>query len=845
MPTFVSPGVYLQELDYSAYAAQVAGSVIAIVGTASQGPVGVPTLLTSPTQAVGIFGMPLPTIGTQTSFGLHAAMNALNQTNEVWFTRVTDGTEKTALASAPIVINNQIVWQVDDSEGISVLNGVLAFTLQVFKAPGTGFSPDAFNALVRQFGAKNVIDATYAPITSQAALQAAIAGAGAFAMVKIPMAGATQVFGNLSNFISRFNALMVDAPLRMNQVLMVDNVNGTTKFCVLKTQNLSALLALNFQFKIVDDVGQSPVGNGFAHLTLSGGALNDSVHYVSKNPGLVQNGIEIVYANVGNTFSGIPTVVVNGNVITVQINAGVTTANDVIAAIGNSSAARLLVVATNDNGSNGTGVVNPASGTLTGGASNLPAQMSIPTLGVNHDSSTLTQVYSNSGLTFEFEANSPGSFANNGTLTFSHDALGLEQITYTNGQVTPEVVSGLVVQPSGTPGSIIDAVANMTNVGAFMASDYTLLSDPSSLALGLGGIDTFNSVLANKTFLQWNAYELYEAVPAAFSGGLAGIPDDYNDLVEAVIGNPANKSGLYAYANRTLYDNSLLAAPGFDQAAVIATGLSIAQTAGDMLYIADSPMGPLDSSGMASIGLTVQEVVDWSNGNGYGNTAAFNSSYGAVYHSWMLIQDPFNGVQHWVPESVCVLEQIAYSDNNGQVWFAPAGFKRGIITRALNVQAGGQNDQGDRDYMYSNGNAVNPIVNFPKDGIVIFGQRTLQRAASALDRINVRRMMNFVKRAAAGAVMPELFDPADPITFKELTNLISPIFGAVQNARGINKFEVKIDSTTTTNADLDNSTIVGYIVIEPTKAAEIIILNFVITAQGASFSEALAAAGVA
>jgi phage tail sheath protein FI len=147
--------------------------------------------------------------------------------------------------------------------------------------------------------------------------------------------------------------------------------------------------------------------------------------------------------------------------------------------------------------------------------------------------------------------------------------------------------------------------------------------------------------------------------------------------------------------------------------------------------------------------------------------------------------------------------------------------------------------------MYSNGNAVNPIVNFIKDGVVIFGQRTLQRSASALDRINVRRMLNYIKRTSVVAVRQFLFEPNDQILWGQLANILKPIYQDVKNKRGINRFEVVFDDKTTPAIARDNNEVYGYIIIEPTKAAEKIILSFVITAQGASFSEALAAAGVA
>jgi len=378
----------------------------------------------------------------------------------------------------------------------------------------------------------------------------------------------------------------------------------------------------------------------------------------------------------------------------------------------------------------------------------------------------------------------------------------------------------------------------MANVDTMVAADYTLLTNSASLTLARGTIDSITDLTA-KTWMTWNAYEFYDAATPAFTGGRSGIPDDYNDLVSEVIGNPADKTGIYAFSDRTAFNNSLIAAPGFDQSSVVRALLSVCDTAGEMEAIIDPP-----STNDLTQGLTAQEVVDWHNGKGFGNSSAFNTCFGALYYGWQNTQDLFNGVSHWVPPTVLVVEQICYSDRVGEVWFAPAGYKRGRLLRSLGVQENAVCSQGDRDYMYSGGNAVNPIVNFPKDGVVIFGQRTLQRNASALDRLNVRRMLNYIKRASVEAANPELFEPNDQILWNQLTRVLSPIYQEVKGKRGINRFEVKFDATTTSDLAKDNNEVYGYIVIEPTKTAEKIILTFVLTAQGASFSEALAAAGV-
>ncbi len=842
MATYLSPGAYARELDYSAYAARAASSVIAIVGSAGKGPVNKPTLVTNPSQLVSIFGKPLAIGSSKARFGLHAAVNSLNQTSQVWYTRVTDGTEAYAATDSAIMVNSQVLYLAKDDAGITVNGGVMAFAIQVSKRAGTTLGADAFNALVRRFGAANIFTAAYAPIANLGELNTAIAGAGAFVQVSIPMASATKVFESAESFVGRFNRLMVDAPLRSENILVTDSVNGVQKYIAIKTANLADLVGQNLEFQIVDDSAVvSPNETGYATAAFDGGAPHSQVQFTAKKPGLGGNGISVVLTNVGNTFSGLPVVTVAGKIVTVNINAGTTIAADVISAMGANTTARLLVVATNGAGSTGAAVIAAGTAHLVNGGTNLPTEIKNPvseSIGTVNLSTSKTQRLDYGTLKFHFKAVSPGEYANVAKMYFNHDDQGLETIEYREGNEAGERAVNLRIQPSGVAGSFIDALAGFAGLAPQAPADLTLLTDAASLTTARGGIDVITDV-TQKSWLTWNAYEFYEIATPAFTGGHSGVPDDFNDLVDAVIGNPADKSGLYGYADREAFDNSLLLAPGFYQSQAVRAGLNIAETAGDMVFLVDPPAGA-----DVTAGLTGQEVVDWHNGKGYGNSSAFNSSYGTLYYGWLNVQDMFNGGTFFAPPSVLMGEQIAFSDNVSEVWFAPAGFKRGRLTKAISIQKNASCTLGERDYMYSGGNAVNPLVNFPQDGVVVFGQRTLQRAASALDRLNVRRMMNYIKRVSVAAVRPEIFEPNDKILWAKLASLLSPIYQGIKNRRGLNNFLVKFDEQTTNNLARDNNEVYGYILLEPTKAAEKIILSFVVTAQGASFTEALAAAGV-
>jgi len=175
---------------------------------------------------------------------------------------------------------------------------------------------------------------------------------------------------------------------------------------------------------------------------------------------------------------------------------------------------------------------------------------------------------------------------------------------------------------------------------------------------------------------------------------------------------------------------------------------------------------------------------------------------------------------------------MAFTDFNRDPWWAPAGLQRGRLVDVLDVEH--SPSQGERDFMYSGGNAVNPIPNFTKDGVVIWGQRTLQRAPTALDRINVRRLLLVIKKAVSTAVRFLVFEPNDEFLERQFVNLVNPFLRGIQARRGLVDFRV---ISATTDANRDRNEFVGRIFLKPVKAAEIIELEFVVVAQTANFEE--------
>ena len=217
-----------------------------------------------------------------------------------------------------------------------------------------------------------------------------------------------------------------------------------------------------------------------------------------------------------------------------------------------------------------------------------------------------------------------------------------------------------------------------------------------------------------------------------------------------------------------------------------------------------------------------------------------NNSYGCTYFPWVQIQDTVTSNSRlWVPPSVVALGTFASSAAQTEVWFAPAGFNRGGLSQGsagipvLNVSQ--RLTSKERDSLYDAN--INPIASFPNEGIVIFGQKTLQLTPSALDRINVRRMMIFVKKQVSIFANSILFDQNVEVTWNRFKSLANPFLASVQTRLGLSDYKLILDKTTTTPDLVDRNIVYAKIFLKPAKAIEYIALDFVITNQGAAFED--------
>ena len=258
--------------------------------------------------------------------------------------------------------------------------------------------------------------------------------------------------------------------------------------------------------------------------------------------------------------------------------------------------------------------------------------------------------------------------------------------------------------------------------------------------------------------------------------------------------------------------------------------LAIIDLENDYTPIAERDTDDTDSSSLGSVTSAVSSL----------KSRNLNSSYAAAFYPWVQVSDNLNGGQLvWLPSSVAGLGAMAKSQATSELWFAPAGFNRGGLgslggSRGPRVlQARQRLDSKERDSLYEVN--INPIATFPAEGVVIFGQKTLQADASALDRINVRRLVLFLKSQVSTIARNLLFDQNVQSTWNRFKSQVNPILSSVQSRYGLSDYKLILDDTTTTADLIDRNIMYAKIYIKPARAIEYIVVDFVITKTGADF----------
>jgi len=283
-------------------------------------------------------------------------------------------------------------------------------------------------------------------------------------------------------------------------------------------------------------------------------------------------------------------------------------------------------------------------------------------------------------------------------------------------------------------------------------------------------------------------------------------------------GSVAYKRAINAISNPDEFDINLLVTPGVIHglhSSVTNHAISKVESRADAFYI-------LDAAGYGDSISTVKATIK-----------TVDTNYAGTYYPWVKIEDRDTSRPVWVPPSVVLPGTIAYTDKVAHEWFAPAGLNRGGLTTVLEAKT--RLTHAERDDLYEN--RINPIASFPGQGVVVFGQKTLQSKPSALDRINVRRLLIAMRKFIASASRYLVFEQNSQALRNRFLNIVNPYLEQVQQNSGLSAFRVVMDESNNTPDVIDRNQLVGQIFIQPTRTAEFIVLDFIVQPTGAAFPE--------
>ena len=396
----------------------------------------------------------------------------------------------------------------------------------------------------------------------------------------------------------------------------------------------------------------------------------------------------------------------------------------------------------------------------------------------------------------------------------------------TNNKVVLETFNNLSLDPNsnnyvekkiGNQYSTLTGGAIVTTGSYPNRSNYIYVSAVNNPTLNYLGND---GITVNKDS---NNFSFSGSLPNSGSGSFQGatgnnggtnLYDSIGSTTQGLTGSNYNNV-ITLLENKDDYKFNIISAPGLtkaDNGTQVDSIISLAETRGDCIAVVD----------LTGYGETVSNV--------NAEAAGLNSSYAAAYWPWLQTQAG-NGKSVWAPASVFIPGTYAFTDNSSAPWFAPAGLVRGGLTGA--IQAEKKLTRSDRDSLYSN--KVNPIATFPGTGLAVFGQKTLQSKASALDRVNVRRLLIELKEFIGNQADSLVFEQNTLTTRNRFLAAVNPYLESVVQRQGLYAYRVVMDDTNNTADVIDRNQLVGQIFIQPAKTAEFIILDFVVEPTGATF----------
>ena len=345
-------------------------------------------------------------------------------------------------------------------------------------------------------------------------------------------------------------------------------------------------------------------------------------------------------------------------------------------------------------------------------------------------------------------------------------------------------------------------VSSVTNNTPFYFDNNGKPKSQFTSSLPLNASGSFSGGIGNMTTGSGAKY--YDAIVAGVLNSQGALGANYTNMINLL-------------SNQDDYRFNVILTPGLiDSGAFASSVTSIitnTQNRGDNIYVVDQvPYGAIVNDAVAA-------------------ASERNTSYAATYWPWLQTVDPDSGQRVWVPASTMIGGVYAYNDNVSEPWFAPAGINRGGLSTVIRAEQ--KLPQSSRDTLYSG--KVNPIATFPGTGTVVYGQKTLQTVSSALDRVNVRRLLIALKSYISQVANNLVFEQNTIATRNQFLSQVNPYLESVQQRQGLYAFRVIMDDSNNTPDVIDRNQMVGQIYLQPTKTAEFIYLDFNILPTGATF----------
>ena len=446
---------------------------------------------------------------------------------------------------------------------------------------------------------------------------------------------------------------------------------------------------------------------------------------------------------------------------------------------------------------------------------------------------TFIASYSAGGLTFgEFAARYPGALGNSIKVSVADSA------TYSTWAYKSQFngAPSTSTYASDRGGSndelhilVIDADGSWSGTAGTVLEKYAYVSKASDAKNSDGSTNYYKNIINNQSNYVWSIdppqytsnwgssvknvsfNTLTANITTTLSGGVSG------DSVST--GNVS--TGYALFSNDELYDVGLIPMGPTTDVSAVNAAIAIAETRRDAVVFASPPYASVvNTTGQADSIVTYRNQLT-------------SSSYAVLDSGWKYQYDRYNDKYRYVPLNGDIAGLAVRTDQIADPWFSPAGYNRGVVKNLVKLAY--SPTKTDRDTLYKSG--VNPVVTFPGQGTLLFGDKTLLARPSAFDRINVRRLFIVLEKSIATAAKFQLFEFNDPFTRNQFKNIVEPFLRDVQGRRGITDFKVVCDETNNTPAVIDRNEFTADIYIKPSRAINFIQLNFIATRSGISFQE--------